>query len=144
MSIGALTALIVLVVASVLFGFYVTTFSNYAKNYGSLAGVVIFLLWLWIANLALLFGAELDAEVERTRQLRGGIEGAEDDVQLPPRDAKKSAKSADKEEKDVADGRRIREERGEGGAGGPPHPRGEQPPLTSALPAVSLRQDLVP
>jgi membrane protein len=112
MSIGAAVALLVLVLASVLFAFYVTTFSNYAKNYGSLAGVVIFLLWLWIANLALLFGAELDAEVERGRQLRGGIEGAEDDIQLPPRDARKSAKNANKQEKDVTDGRSIREQSG--------------------------------
>src|SRR5215218_2005530 len=76
-SVGGLGALLVLVIASVLFGLYVTNFSNYAKNYGSLAGVVIFLLWLWIANLALLFGAELDAELERGRQLRGGIAAEE-------------------------------------------------------------------
>ncbi|BDZ46712.1 ribonuclease [Naasia aerilata] len=117
MSIGALVALLVLVVASVLFGLYVTNFSNYAKNYGALAGVVIFLLWLWIANIALLFGAELDAEIERGRQLRGGI-AAEEDIQLPPRDVKKSAKNADKEEKDIADGRAIREEAARNGAGG--------------------------
>src|SRR4051794_38717567 len=110
MSMGALIALLVLVIASVLFGLYVTNFSNYAKNYGALAGVVIFLLWLWIANLALLFGAEFDAEVERSRQLRGGIEGAEDDIQLPPRDTKKSEKNADKEEKILEEGRKMREE----------------------------------
>jgi len=109
MSFGALLALVLLVVASVAFGFYVTTFSNYAKNYGALAGVIIFLLWLWIANLALLFGAEFDAELERGRQLQAGI-AAEEDIQLPPRDVKKSAKAADKEEKDVAEGRKIREE----------------------------------
>ncbi len=108
MSMGALIALVVLVIASVLFGLYVTNFSNYAKNYGALAGVVIFLLWLWIANLALLFGAEFDAEVERSRQLEAGIE-ADDDIQLPPRGVKKSAKSADKEEKLLAEARRIRE-----------------------------------
>ena len=107
-SMGALLALVVLIIASVLFGIYVTTFSNYAKNYGALAGVVIFLLWLWIANLALLFGAELDAEVERSRQLEGGIR-AEDDIQLPPRGTKKSEKSADKEEKLLDEARRIRE-----------------------------------
>jgi membrane protein len=109
MSFGALLALVLLVVASVAFGFYVTTFSNYAKNYGALAGVIIFLLWLWIANLALLFGAEFDAELERGRELQAGI-AAEEDIQLPPRDVKKSAKAADKEEKDVAEGRKIREE----------------------------------
>lgn len=108
MSLGALLALVAIVVASVGFGFYVTNFSNYAKNYGSLAGIVIFLLWLWIANLALLFGAEFDAELERGRQLQAGMP-AEEDIQLPPRDTKKSDKAAAKERSDVAEGRRIRE-----------------------------------
>ncbi|THG29998.1 YihY/virulence factor BrkB family protein [Naasia lichenicola] len=107
-SVGALIALVVLVVASLLFGLYVANFADYAKNYGSLAGVIVFLLWLWIANLALLFGAEVDAELERGRQLQAGI-AAEEDIQLPPRDARKSKKAADREEKDVEDGRRIRE-----------------------------------
>ena len=98
MSLGALLALIVLLVASVAFGFYVTTFANYAKNYGSLAGVIIFLLWLWIANMALLFGAEFDAELERGRQLQAGIE-AEETLQLPPRDTRKSDKAERKNKK---------------------------------------------
>jgi len=114
-SVGALIALIVLVVASLLFGLYVTNFSNYAKNYGSLAGVIVFLLWLWIANLALLFGAEVDAELERGRELQAGI-AAEENIQLPPRDARKSKKAADREEKDVEDGRRIRESASRGGS----------------------------
>jgi membrane protein len=108
-SMGALVALITLVVASFLFGLYVTNFSNYDRTYGSLAGIVIFLLWLWIANLALLFGAEFDAELERGRQLQAGI-AAEEDIQLPPRDTKKSDKAAEKERADVLDGRRIRTE----------------------------------
>ncbi|QYF73414.1 YihY/virulence factor BrkB family protein [Cryobacterium sp. PAMC25264] len=108
-SMGALIALVTLVVASFLFGLYVTNFSNYDRTYGSLAGVVVFLLWLWIANLALLFGAEFDAELERGRQLQAGI-AAEEDIQLPPRDTRKSDKAADKERADVADGRRLREE----------------------------------
>ena len=58
----------------------------------SLAGVIVFLLWLWIANLALLFGAEFDAELERGRELQAGIE-AEEELQLPPRDTRKSEKS---------------------------------------------------
>ena len=69
-------------IASALFGLYVSQFSNYNKTYGSLAGVIIFLLWLWITNLALLFGAELNAEMERGRQLQAGIP-AEDELQLP-------------------------------------------------------------
>ena len=107
MSMGALLALVVLAVASVAFGFYVTTFANYAKNYGSLAGVIIFLLWLWIANMALLFGAEFDAELERGRQLQAGIE-AEENIQLPPRDTRKSEKAAAKEQGDIERGRELR------------------------------------
>ncbi|WP_445443244.1 YihY/virulence factor BrkB family protein [Clavibacter sp. km1a] len=109
MSLGAALALLVLVVASVAFAFYVTTFSNYAKSYGSLAGVVVFLLWLWIANLALLFGAEFDAELERGRQLQAGI-AAEETIQLPPRDTKVSDKKAAAEREDVKLGRGIREQ----------------------------------
>jgi membrane protein len=111
MSLGALLALIVLLVASVAFGFYVTTFANYAKNYGSLAGVIIFLLWLWIANMALLFGAEFDAELERGRQLQAGIE-AEETLQLPPRDTRKSDRVQTKHQEDIAVGRRLRESAG--------------------------------
>ncbi len=89
LSMGSFIALLVWVVASVGFGFYVANFSSYGATYGSLAGVVVFLLWLWITNLALLFGAEFDAEMERGRQLQAGIPGAEDQIQLPPRDTKK-------------------------------------------------------
>ena len=108
-SLGALLAIVVLGVATLAFGFYVANFSNYDKTYGSLAGIVVFLLWLWIANLALLFGAEFDAELERGRELQAGI-AAEENIQLPPRDTRKSDKTAEKEEKDVAEGRRIREQ----------------------------------
>lgn len=108
MSVGAAVALIVLVIASVGFGLYVTNFSNYDRAYGSFAGIIIFLLWIWIANLALLFGAELDAELERGRELQAGI-AAEKDIKLPPRDTKKSDKAAAKEQADIDEGRRIRE-----------------------------------
>ncbi len=108
-SMGALIAIFVLALATLGFGFYVGNFGNYNKTYGSLAGVIIFLLWIWIANIALLFGAEFDAELERGRQLQAGI-AAEEDIQLPPRDTKKIDKRAEQEEKDVAEGRRIREQ----------------------------------
>ncbi|MCS5732833.1 YihY/virulence factor BrkB family protein [Herbiconiux daphne] len=111
MSMGALLALVVLAIATVAFGFYVANFSNYDKNYGSLAGVVVFLLWLWIVNNAILFGAEFDAELERGRQLQAGI-AAEEDIQLPPRDTRKSDKIAAKEQHDIDEGRRIREHSG--------------------------------
>jgi membrane protein len=112
-SIGALLAIVVLALATLAFGFYVANFSNYDRTYGSLAGVIIFLLWLWIANLALLFGAEFDAELERGRQLQAGI-AAEEDIQLPPRDTRKSDKASEKEKADIEEGRRIRQQSDEG------------------------------
>ncbi len=107
MSLGALFAVVVWILASAAFGFYVATFSSYSKTYGSLAGVIVFLLWLWITNLALLFGAELDAELERSRQLQGGI-AAEDEIQLPARDTTNIEKSEAKEQKSIEQGRDIR------------------------------------
>jgi len=107
-SIGAGVAILVWVLASVGFAFYVGNFSSYNKTYGSLAGVIIFLLWLWITNLALLFGAEVDSEIERGRQLQGGI-AAEEELQLPPRDTKASDKLAEKEQADLEEARSIRE-----------------------------------
>nr|MCW2728336.1 ribonuclease [Aeromicrobium sp.] len=106
-SIGAVFAIVVWILASVAFGLYVSMFASYDKTYGSLAGVIVFLLWLWLTNLALLFGAELDAELERGRQLQAGIE-AEETIQLPPRDTRNIKKAQKKHEKDVADGRDIR------------------------------------
>lgn len=110
-SVGACVAILVWVLASAGFGFYVANFSNYNKTYGSLAGVVVFLLWLWLTNLALLFGAELDAELERARQLQAGMP-AEESIQLPPRDTTKSEKAAKKREKDVDRARNLRRSRG--------------------------------
>ena len=108
MSLGSLIALLVFVVASVGFGFYVGNFSNYNKTYGAIGGVIVMLLWLWILNMSLLFGAEFDAEMERGRQLQAGIE-AEETLQLPPRDTKKSDKLQEKEEEDIRLGRELRE-----------------------------------
>ncbi len=107
-STGAAVAILVWVVASAAFGFYVANFSSYNKTYGTLAGVIVFLLWLWITNLALLFGAEVDAEMERARQLQGGI-AAEDELQLPARDEKGLHKKQQKEEKIQEEGRALRE-----------------------------------
>jgi membrane protein len=83
---GALLALVVWIVASVGFALYVANFSSYDKTYGSLGGVVVFLLWLWITNMAVLLGAEYNAELERTRQMKQGVPGAERELQLPERD----------------------------------------------------------
>jgi membrane protein len=111
-SVGAIFAIIVWILASAVFGFYVANFGSYNKTYGSLAGVIVFLLWLWLTNIALLFGAELDAELERGRQLQAGVE-AEESVQLPPRDTRNIEKTQAKQEKDIERGRRLRLSRGE-------------------------------
>ncbi|HWI75248.1 MAG TPA: YihY/virulence factor BrkB family protein, partial [Baekduia sp.] len=68
-TVGGLVALVVLLVASALFALYVANFSSYNKTYGALGGVVAFLVWLWGANIAVLLGAELNAELERGREL---------------------------------------------------------------------------
>jgi membrane protein len=113
LSIGAVLAILTWIVVSALFGFYVANFGSYNQTYGSLGGVIVFLLWLWITNLALLFGAELDAEMERGRQLQAGIP-AEETIQLPPRDTTKSEKDAQKAAKQVAEARKLRERSGRG------------------------------
>ena len=106
-SVGAVLAIVVWIIASALFGLYVANFSSYGSTYGSLAGVIVFLLWLWITNLALLFGAELDSELERGRELEAGI-AAEESIQLEPRDTRNIDKADAKERKDVDRGRKIR------------------------------------
>jgi membrane protein len=83
---GALTALVVWVVASVVFALYVANFGAYDKTYGTLGGVVVFLLWMWITNIAILLGAELNAEIERARQLHQGVSGADRALKVPTRE----------------------------------------------------------
>ncbi|HET8879085.1 MAG TPA: YihY/virulence factor BrkB family protein [Arthrobacter sp.] len=111
LSMGSAIALLVFLLASVAFGFYVANFSSYNKTYGAIGGIIIALLWLWILNMSLLFGAEFDAETERGRQLQAGIE-AEETIQLPPRGTKKSDKLQAQEEEDIRRGRELREEHG--------------------------------
>ncbi len=106
-SVGSFVAILVWAVATVGFGIYVATFGSYSTTYGALAGVIVFLLWLWLTNNALLFGAELDAELERARELQAGIE-AESTIQLPPRDTAASRKRAAQVAKDEAVGRALR------------------------------------
>jgi membrane protein len=110
-SVGAALAIVVWVLASLGFAAYVGNFASYDKTYGALGGVIVFLLWLWLTNLALLFGAELDAELERGRQLQAGIP-AEHDLQLPPRDTRVIEKNEKAERSDVRRGRRLRRTRG--------------------------------
>jgi membrane protein len=83
---GGLVALVVWLVASGGFALYVSQFGSYNKTYGSMAGVVVILIWMWITNLAILFGHELNAERERSVQLDAGLPGADKEIQLEPRD----------------------------------------------------------
>ena len=108
-SVGAACAIVIWVLASVAFAFYVANFSSYNKTYGSLAGVIVTLQWLWITNLALLLGAEIDSELERGRELEAGIP-AEAELQLPARDTRNIEKAREKEQKDIEMGRAIREQ----------------------------------
>ncbi len=105
---GSIVAILIWVVASLGFGFYVGNFSNYNATYGSLGGVIVFLLWIWITNNALLFGAEFDAELERSRELQAGIR-AEEEIQLPERDTRQIEKQDAQRAKDVLEGIKIRQ-----------------------------------
>ena len=107
-SVGAVVAIVIWMVASAGFAFYVANFGSYNKTYGSLAGVVIGLVFLWLTNVALLLGAEIDSELERGRQLQAGI-AAETELQLPARDTRNIEKAAEKEADDAARGRSIRQ-----------------------------------
>ncbi|MGI8630998.1 MAG: YihY/virulence factor BrkB family protein [Solirubrobacterales bacterium] len=83
---GGVLAVVIWVLASGAFAFYVANFGSYNKTYGAVAGVIVFLLWLYITNLAILFGQEINAELERQREIEAGIAGAEDGIQRPWRD----------------------------------------------------------
>src|SRR4051794_6793690 len=85
---GAVAGVVLWLVASAAFAFYVASFSSYNKTYGALGGVVAFLVWLWITNITVLMGAEFNAELERGRQLETGIP-AEEEMQVEPRDTTK-------------------------------------------------------
>jgi membrane protein len=81
---GGILAVIVWIVVSALFGLYAANFGSYNKTYGSLGAVVIFLVWLWLTNVAILLGAEFNAEIERGRQIEAG-QPPEREPFLPPR-----------------------------------------------------------
>jgi membrane protein len=82
---GGILAVLVWIAVSALFGLYVANFGSYNKTYGSLGALIIFLVWLWLTNVAILLGAELNAEAERERQIKRG-HPREEEPFLPPRD----------------------------------------------------------
>ncbi|MFI5874968.1 YihY/virulence factor BrkB family protein [Streptomyces sp. NPDC051445] len=85
---GSFLALLIWMAASAGFAFYVANFASYNKTYGTLAGVIVFLVWLWITNLAILLGLEFDAEMVRQRAVAGG-HAADDEPYVRPRDTRK-------------------------------------------------------
>ncbi len=91
---GSLLAVLIWIIASVAFAFYVANFASYSKTYGTFAGIIIFLVWLWITNIAILLGLEFNAEMERQRAIEDGHPPGEepyaeprDTRKLPPDDA---------------------------------------------------------
>ena len=90
---GAVLAIVVWLVASAAFAFYVANFGSYDKTYGALGGVVCLLVWFWITNVALLLGMELNSERERRRELAAGVHGADRELQLDARSEPKRQKT---------------------------------------------------
>lgn len=105
---GAVLALAAWAVMSLGFMVYVGNWGHYNQTYGALGGVIVFLVWLWLVNVALLGGAELDAQLERVRELAGGIR-AERSLQLPPRDTRASVEADRTERALIEEGRDLRE-----------------------------------
>jgi membrane protein len=90
---GSIVAVVVWILASALFAFYVSNFSSYNKTYGTLGGLIALLVWFWISNLAILFGHQLNAERERSLEIEEGRPRAEREIQLEPRDEPKDRKT---------------------------------------------------
>jgi membrane protein len=85
---GSVLGVVVWLVASAAFAFYVANFASYNKTYGALGGVIVFLVWLWISNIAILLGLEFNAELERSRQIEAGHPEDREPF-LEPRDTRK-------------------------------------------------------
>jgi membrane protein len=91
---GSLVAIVVWVIASALFAFYVSNFGSYDKTYGTLGGLIALLVWFWISNLAILFGHQLNAERERSIEIEEGVPRADREIQLEPRSEPKAPKTS--------------------------------------------------
>lgn len=120
-TLGAAAALAIIAVATAGFSFFVVNFSNYNQVYGSLAGVIVFLLWLWLVNIAVVYGARLDAEVMRVRQLRAGIDASES-IRVTPRDSRAITTRERRRAKMLEEYRGLLRETAEVGAGRVPRP----------------------
>jgi membrane protein len=90
---GSLLAVLLWIATSALFAFYVGNFASYNKIYGTLGGVIVFLIWLWITNNVILLGAEVNAELERGRQIEAGMRPTDREPFLEPRDTRKMRKA---------------------------------------------------
>jgi len=89
---GGVLALGVWILASLLFALYVAKFASFNKTYGPLGGIIVFLIWLWITNIAVVLGAQFNAELQRSQQIEGGHEAPLDQPFLEPRDVSKLEK----------------------------------------------------
>ena len=98
-TVGSAFALVVWILASAAFAFYVANFGSYDKTYGTLGGLISLLVWFWISNLALLFGLELNAERERSRELAAGVPRADKEIQLEPREEPNDKRTTDRRTK---------------------------------------------
>lgn len=109
-TVGSAFALVVWALATALLGLYVSSgLASYSATYGTFAGVIILLLWLWVTNIVLLIGAEVDSEIERSRQLQAGV-AAEKQIQLPLRNRSGVEKKVKGAREKVEGLRRVRME----------------------------------
>jgi membrane protein len=106
-SYGAMFSILAWALATAGFAVYVLNVARYDRVYGWLGGIVVLLIWLYITNLVLVLGAEIDAELVRVRQLRGGIH-AEEVIQLSMRDTRRNLVLARQLASDVSRGRQLR------------------------------------
>lgn len=104
---GAVFAIVGAILAGVAFSIYATQFASQTSTYGVIGGVILGLLGIWIFNNVLLMGAEIDAELQRGRELQAGIP-SEEMLHLPPRDVKGVTKALEKHEQLVDEGRKVR------------------------------------
>jgi membrane protein len=124
-TLGALLAIVVWVLATTGFAIYVLNFSHYNRVYGWLGGAVVLLLWLYLSNLVVVFGAEMDAEIVRVRQIIHGID-SQDAIQLPLRSTRRIETLDRWVKEDQAAGRALlaREKRKRAGRTAPKKKRG--------------------